>query len=102
MSKFYEIIKEECDFQYSMYTIEFKKKEKSEFLSRFSIAYILQERCACKSDFEVVVEYLKLYDEMKKELNKRLEIFGAGNASTKDIAKKLEELDVIGYFLKKE
>ena len=34
MSKFYNIIKDECDFQYDMYTLESKVDEKTELLSR--------------------------------------------------------------------
>lgn len=51
MSKFYNIIKDECDFQYSMYIFESKVDEKIKLLSRFAIAYKLQEKMCWQRRF---------------------------------------------------
>lgn len=101
MSKFYEIIKEECDFQYDMYLFESKDDEKKLLLSRFAVAYELQEKCVGKGDFDVVVEYLKLKSDLKRELKRVIEICGKNDSSAVDRMNKLEELDRIGFFLRR-
>lgn len=101
MSKFYNIIKDECDFQYAMFNLENKVDEKTELLSRFSIAYTLQEKCSGKGDFDTVIEYLKLKSDVKRELNEIIKICGKDDFSAVDRANKLAELDKIGFFLKR-
>lgn len=76
-------------------------KEQKEFLSRFAIAYDLQEKCVGKRDFEIIIEYLKLYNEMENKLGECIKILGTDNESTKDIGYKLMELDLIGVYLKR-
>lgn len=100
MSKFYEIIKAECDFQYDNYILESNVNEKSELLSRFAVAYTLQEKCFGKGDFDIVIEYLKLKSDMKRELNEIIKVCGKDDSSTIDRANKLAELDKIGFLLK--
>lgn len=102
MSKFYNIIKDECDFQYSMYILESKVDEKTELLSRFAIAYKLEEKCAGKGDFDTVIEYLKLKSDVKRELNVIIKTCGKDDVSSVDMANKLAELDKIGFLLKRE
>ena len=102
MSKFYNIIKDECDFQYDMYILENKVDEKKELLSRFAIAYKLQERCVGKGDFDTVIEYLKLKSDVERELNEIIKICGKDDSIAVDMANKLTELDKIGFFLKRE
>lgn len=102
MSKFYEIIKEECDFQYDMYLLESRDDEKKVLLSRFAVAYALQEKCVGKGDFDVVVEYLKLKSDMKRELKRVIDICGENDSSTVDRRNKIEELNRIEFFLRRE
>lgn len=101
MSKFYEIIKDECDFEYDMYILENKANEKTELLSRFAIAYTLQTRCVGKGDFDIVLEYLKLKADVKRELNEIIKVVGEDDPSAVDRLNKLTELDKIGFFLKR-
>lgn len=101
MSKFYEIIKDECDYIYDMYILENNAKEKSELLSRFVIAYTLQEKCVGRGDFDIVLEYLKLKADVKRELNEIIKVCGEDDFSAIDRVNKLTELDKIGFFLKR-
>lgn len=98
MSKFYNVIKEESDRLYDAYIRDAKNEE---LLSRFTIVYTLQNRCEGKSDFEIVLEYLMLKNDLKRELEEALEIFGNNDSSTVDRLSKLVELDKIAFFLKK-
>lgn len=101
MPKFYEIIKDECNFQYDMYLIESKDVEKKVLLSRFVAAYTLQEKCVGKGDFDIVIEYLKLKSDMKRELDRIIEICGKNDSSAVDWINKIEELNRIGFFLRR-
>ena len=101
MSKFYDIIKDECDFTYDMYILENNDNEKRELLSRFVIAYILQEKCVGRGDFDIVLEYLKLKADVKRELNEIIKVCGKDDLSAIDRGNKLAELDKIGFFLKR-
>lgn len=101
MSKFYDIIKNECDYLYDMYIVESKADKKAELLSRFTIAYILQEKCFDQGEFDTVIEYLKLKSDIKRELNEIIELFGKDDPSAVDRANKLTELGKIEVFLKR-
>lgn len=72
--------------------------KKRELLSRFAIAYTLQEKCVGRCDFDIVLEYLKLKADVKRELNEIIKVCGKDDLSAIDRASKLAELDKIGFF----
>ena len=100
MSKFRDIIEEEPGFLYKLYTTEVKDNERKNYLGMyFMISYQLRERCAGKNDFEILIELLKLRNEVEEELEYRIKHTGENSDGVENTRYKLKELDRIAYFL---
>ena len=102
MSKFYITIEQETDVLYQLYTTEVVDNERKNcFGMWFMIAYQLMKRCRGKGDFEIVIEYLKLKDEVKEELEYRIKHSGENSDGAENTRHKLAELDRIPLFFTK-
>lgn len=103
MSKFHDIIEEEPEFLYKLYTLEVKDSERKNYLGMyFMIAYQLRKRCVGKHDFEILIELLKLRNEVEEELEYRIKHTGENSDGVKCTRYKLKELDRIAYFLTRD
>lgn len=58
----------------------------------------MRERCRGKNDFEILIEYLKLRDELVEELNRRECRNGKNSEGVVVINDMLKELDKIAHF----
>lgn len=99
MSKYRDIIEEEPTFLYKLYTTEAEHNERKKYLGMyFMISYQLRERCTGKNDYEIVIELLRLRNEVEEELEYRIKHTGENSDAVKSTRYKLKELDRIEYF----
>lgn len=100
MPKFYEIIEKETELTHTLYSIATGGGDIKKHLGRqFACACGLRERCRGKNDFEILIEYLKLRDELLEELNRRECHNGKNSKGVAAINDMLKELDKIAHFL---
>lgn len=103
MSKFYDIIEEECNFNYHLYTTEPAGNERKNSIAMyFMVSFQLKERTKGKNEFEIIMEYLKLRNELEEELEYRIKHSGENSDGVKNTRYKLQELDLIAHFFARD
>lgn len=103
MSEFRDIIEEEPTFLYKLYTTEVEHNERKKYLGMyFMISCQLRERCIGKNDYEILIELLRLRNEVEEELEYRIKYTGENSDAVKSTRYKLKELHRITYFLTRD